>query len=1118
MRRSARTRSDNADTASVTSKASVPSLNDVGRITRSRAHHNTSQESDNGAGTVHNDSKADNIKVVRRGARSTQPNLQSSEDHDVNLSDHDVPVIARKEDGPEVSGKLPSTTVRPGASRKLRATRRQQQSESEKPSIDASIPPSRSRKQKANVQVDPGRGEAKDDQSGSLKDLRLTKQEHAYVEPLEAESSDLAKTRDKIRMRTIRRLRRRSVELEGQEHLSVVAKQTVGDESKDKQPRGSRMKLLRGKADAEHSVIFDAAPAIDVDLVQQVTGSAPPANVKRSDRLRTQTPESDISMSSRSTTPSSSPGPVFLQPKDLSEDRADSRDALASSSPIDEAEHDSHPASDAVGSEDELAGPKTPMRRSDLRVTRQQGAARPRVKRGRREVSSEPQSQQSLRSSAQTVGQDSQEPSHTMESMHDTNDQEAESFTLGVEPTTSFGESADQFDDSVFVEDTLFPQVEESHGDTPTSLAVREVADHHHQPELQPPDRDPGETIAISEHNELPATPTSVHEMKLMADEQANTPHSAEHINDEDDMEIDRLEHVVTELAHDDDSTRLIVSPKTPRPDTINWYHVEPNTALRETLDLGQSPNVNQDQFGILGDMQASSPTKAPHAEANAQEILPQEEQEDVDQTVEFTEFISLSNIAQSTPVRPDQDMKSSSMEIDASAQLASAAIIPDVVDAEDYMLQTYTRKTPEQDIADNVLDTTQTAIPHYMQSTVAYDARRKTLPAKVVSTPVARGVRPKTAHGAASWSASRSAQESWPSDVRSQPQTPQRGAMRSPTKSTRTFAPFATSTPLLVKPRSNNRADPSTSTSSNRKIRTPNTVAGYTRRQSAVRTRVDPVGLTPSHNDPRRVLLNDNSFKLSRSPARTPLRSITGATASAPMTPHPAMPLRGVIAIVEIYTSEGASASAPFVALLHRLGARTTKIWGDRITHVIFKDGSPSTLQKVALHNKKSMRSGTGSWIHCVNSRWVSDCDSHSSRANESDDAYLVSTEGYNGSAKRKRKSMEPMPVMNIDGQLLRDRSSSRGRSFDARLQSPGMMSRNGVPQTSIFQSPAQGDSRVSSASPATPLWIAAPHRLVQATAPVKRIRKLGGISSIELWNRRMTGWSKSGEVKTGS
>ncbi|EMC94855.1 hypothetical protein BAUCODRAFT_124443 [Baudoinia panamericana UAMH 10762] len=229
-------------------------------------------------------------------------------------------------------------------------------------------------------------------------------------------------------------------------------------------------------------------------------------------------------------------------------------------------------------------------------------------------------------------------------------------------------------------------------------------------------------------------------------------------------------------------------------------------------------------------------------------------------------------------------------------------------------------------------------------------------------------------------------------------------------------------------------------------------------------------------------------------------------------MTPHPAAPLKTVVALVEIYTLEGATACSPFIALLHRLGAKTTRTWTDRVTHVVFKDGSPTTLQRVRLHNKDVDESGAGSHIHCVNSRWVTDCDAEGKRMEESDEAYAVDLAEVPRGGGRRRKSMEPATLVNVGGNVVRERKGSLGRSSlgrsPMRFDSPAKAEEQNMMELTpeLTATENKENEAEDAASPVTPAYLAAPDKLIQQTAPINRMRKLGSRAREAAKNRRLT------------
>lgn len=485
-------------------------------------------------------------------------------------------------------------------------------------------------------------------------------------------------------------------------------------------------------------------------------------------------------------------------------------------------------------------------------------------------------------------------------------------------------------------------------------------------------------------------------------------------------------------------------------------------------------------------------------------------------------------------------------------------------------------------------------ATPHYARPTIAFDARRKSLPAISHQSPVKASSRPNTSDGAsmprianpfsdAWWSRSRAASvantpvKARPSTAHATPvasnaltekttlatpgerfprlaprqdydahaqtvaapkrfQTPS----EKPTKRRETFHRGAagrtlasTPEPAAPAPASAVKVAPETPATIGTPITTPGeryprlrprahyekhaqTVAAPVRFQTPVRTPLKRPATTQKPDSLRKAALKANTPRASRSPMKTPLKAAAMTPGQEPLTPHPAAPLRGTVALVEVFTLEGASASAPFVALLHRLGAKTTKAWSDRVTHVVFKDGSPTTLQRVRLHNKDVEEGAGRSAIYCVNSRWVTDCDTAGACMDESDEAYAVDVAEIPRGGKRRRKSMEPSALMNLGGNIVRDRkSSARAPSFGRTpmkllAESPAKIEDN-FTATPVrdFETGDKENSGDDASSPVTPAWLSAPEQLVQQTAPINRIRKLDLPGKQEAKSRRLTFWN---------
>lgn len=265
-----------------------------------------------------------------------------------------------------------------------------------------------------------------------------------------------------------------------------------------------------------------------------------------------------------------------------------------------------------------------------------------------------------------------------------------------------------------------------------------------------------------------------------------------------------------------------------------------------------------------------------------------------------------------------------------------------------------------------------------------------------------------------------------------------------------------------------------------------------------------------------RKVALKASATPMkSKTPAKTPLKAAAMTPGNEPMTPHPAAPLRGVVALVEVFTSDGGNATPAFVVLLQRLGAKTTKNFSERVTHLVFKEGSPTTLQRLRVHNKQVAETGIGTEMFCVNSRWVSDCETEGRRMDEHYEEYAVDVEDVPRAGKRRRKSMEPSSLLNVGGSVIRDRKSSLGR-LSLLGRTPMKMDSSPEEELQKTITPvADKENSISGAesgedSPVTPAYLAAPDSLIQQTAPLNRVRKLD-FTNDELKvkkNRRLTSW----------
>lgn len=173
-------------------------------------------------------------------------------------------------------------------------------------------------------------------------------------------------------------------------------------------------------------------------------------------------------------------------------------------------------------------------------------------------------------------------------------------------------------------------------------------------------------------------------------------------------------------------------------------------------------------------------------------------------------------------------------------------------------------------------------------------------------------------------------------------------------------------------------------------------------------------------------------------SPARTPRRDL-----------NPTL-LRGAVVHVDVHTKEGADASGIFVELLTNMGARCVKTWhwnpdGSTnddsssnkvgITHVVFKDGGKRTLEKVRRSN---------GLVQCVGVSWVLDCERENDWLDEA--PYYFDTSLVPRGGARRRKSMEPKALANMNGTLVNN--TSKGQSTGSASDGQGWQSAPKTPR----------------------------------------------------------------------
>ncbi|CBF85343.1 hypothetical protein AN1674.2 [Aspergillus nidulans FGSC A4] len=256
---------------------------------------------------------------------------------------------------------------------------------------------------------------------------------------------------------------------------------------------------------------------------------------------------------------------------------------------------------------------------------------------------------------------------------------------------------------------------------------------------------------------------------------------------------------------------------------------------------------------------------------------------------------------------------------------------------------------------------------------------------------------------------------------------------------------------------------------------------------------------------------------------ARTPSRSV-----SPVKSPYKQASgcLCGAVVYVDVHTTEGEDASGIFIELLQQMGARCIRNWSWNprvsvspeedassvngkvgITHVVFKDGGVRTLEKV--------RQARG-LVKCVGVGWVLNCEARNEWVDEA--PYAVDSSIIPRGGAKRRKSMEPRALSNINGTLVKTNvsgpSSSRRPSMAAgsTSRSATPLSRNDHSTLDDYRGRESGHAdaekfwqtpRTPSAaalgynldsigmSPATPFYLSQRSKLVQQTCPPKQTRQ---------------------------
>ncbi|KAK0792748.1 hypothetical protein LTR02_000043 [Friedmanniomyces endolithicus] len=950
---------------------------------------------------------------------------------------------------------------------------------------------------------------------------------------------------------------------------------------------------------------------------------------------------SEVSMSSRATTPSDSPAPNLEDINDANEYyRSRDEDVVSEVGSIDEL------VSSNEHSEDELCGPKTPMKR-----TMSSGAEaryRESVKKSIQQRAESPRHQTPVkvtRASRRPLATPRTQPPRNQPAVQQPDDRtmtavrggdKAASLTKGLRRYTSAEQESPL--SSVPVEASLLDcnstkcddTASEIEDDPPVAVLVGGDGVNEEAPIAN---ASPSPGLASDIQHEDPNETIIVHG----GEDRASTPFDFEPAQsfDTDDTVLvthDREEDLAELDTDIEESQAELSAPDSVKPETIIWENVRQDLTIPlnfTTLDLAPAvpPSADcsaaePDLIDVAQSMASQDDVLAACEDMESQEdIESNSDREDdfsepANPTINFNDFIDLKSLSE--PTRGIQLPVHSTRKVEEVVETDGGATVGyieraksgvEVSEPTDELALENARVEEEEHASQQFADgDDESALPHYALPTISFDARRKSLPAITYRTPTKAGTRPNTSDGASAprirlmskWSSStaRSSDASpetvsyaapmdadnthmaTPQHSRAQPlcsaatlaatpqeryprmggrshyeehaktavqpsrfRTPVQKPARRPATakkitdntvtlraSTLRSRPLPTSTanptPLSATPQPPiSDTTPSTgipsATPSERFPRMPpranyeghaKTVAAP-RFQTPSRTPAKHPSTIQKHGSLRKIALKNNTALPTHTPIRTPLKPPATTPSQAPMTPHPAAPLRAIVAMVEIYTLEGASASTPFIALLRRLGAKTTKVWSETVTHVVFKDGSPTTLQRVRVHNKDVEATGKGVRVYCVNSRWVSDCDAEGRRMEEEDEVYVVDVAEVPRAGKRRRKSMEPAALVNLGGNVVRGRRGSGGRSSLGRtslkfVDTPekGMRDDTTIEVTVAVDQADKENAEDAASSPATPAYLAAPETLVQQTAPINRMRKLGSKTKDAAKLRRLT------------
>ena len=472
----------------------------------------------------------------------------------------------------------------------------------------------------------------------------------------------------------------------------------VVEDEKEKPTQRSRP---ASRTSRKRAVSDENAGIPELSPVEPTAALAQPVKVNSPSKISPvaeQPIEEEEPLSSRETTPSGSPGPEFEQPKDYTEDKIDAADLEQVDDEDEEAEQSA--------SDDELSGPKTPMRRT--RQTR---------------------SQVSIRSKSSAKRQDPDVPAHTpprrrvargaTPQTHKPCDRIATSESvirpmtvarandrpfvfrklekdadLPAETVAEDGETAEHDEeieeqeqtsgddvDMAESEDEAHEHTEDDHVHDPeeTVLIDEDSADEHQDleladsPSINPPTYSHDNMEDLSDGESTPVKPQASEENMDDDDSSLIEPPVAEY-EDEDDMEVDSptAEPPVASYEVDADGSVIVHSKddsdmgessedehddctmfglKTPRPETIPWQNVREDTTIPIDFDLHfadvRTPARVNDDFSYV----ATSVFQNMHSGVEEPLLEPNHDHDQLNEevTMNLNDFVDMAALSEPT-------------------------------------------------------------------------------------------------------------------------------------------------------------------------------------------------------------------------------------------------------------------------------------------------------------------------------------------------------------------------------------------------------------------------------------------------------------------------------------